>query len=66
MPILIGDDPWWPGPGGVRPPPAWGRALSARGALALHSLDGALSFALRAALATAPTAVPMALARRAD
>ncbi|MFG2115694.1 FUSC family protein [Streptomyces sp. NPDC048718] len=41
-------------------------ALSPRGALALHSVDGALSFALRAALAMALPAVPMALAGRAD
>ncbi|WP_426367304.1 FUSC family protein [Streptomyces sp. E-08] len=43
-----------------------GRALSPRGALALQSVDGALSFALRAALAMALPAVPMALAGRAD
>ncbi|MFJ5194575.1 FUSC family protein [Streptomyces sp. NPDC088394] len=43
-----------------------GRALSPRGALALHSVDGALSFALRAALAMALPALPMALAGRAD
>ncbi|MEU8530777.1 FUSC family protein [Streptomyces sp. NPDC048629] len=42
------------------------RALSPRGALALHSVDGALSFALRAALAMALPAVPMAVAGRAD
>ncbi|MFD4945034.1 FUSC family protein [Streptomyces sp. NPDC058239] len=43
-----------------------GRALSPRGALALQSVDGALSFALRAALAMALPALPMALAGRAD
>lgn len=43
-----------------------GRALSPRGALALQSVDGALSFALRAALAMAVPALPMALAGRAD
>ncbi|MEU1226657.1 FUSC family protein [Streptomyces sp. NPDC005828] len=43
-----------------------GRALSPRGALALQSVDGALSFALRAALAMALPAVPLALAGRAD
>ncbi|WSX31929.1 FUSC family protein [Streptomyces sp. NBC_00984] len=43
-----------------------GRALSPRGALALHSVDGAFSFALRAALAMALPALPMALAGRAD
>ncbi|MFI6727460.1 FUSC family protein [Streptomyces sp. R-74717] len=42
------------------------RALSPRGALALQSVDGALSFALRAALAMALPALPMALAGRAD
>ncbi|MEV6977450.1 FUSC family protein [Kitasatospora sp. NPDC093806] len=42
------------------------RALSPRGALALHSVDGALSFALRAALAMALPALPLALAGRAD
>ncbi|WP_405851733.1 hypothetical protein OG361_03170 [Streptomyces sp. NBC_00090] len=41
-------------------------ALSPRGALALQSVDGALSFALRAALAMALPALPMALAGRAD
>lgn len=41
-------------------------ALSPRGALALQSVDGALSFALRAALAMALPAMPMALAGRAD
>ncbi|MFB8036485.1 FUSC family protein, partial [Streptomyces sp. NPDC056004] len=43
-----------------------GRALSPRGALALHRVDGAFSFALRAALAMALPALPMALAGRAD
>ncbi|MFD8012106.1 FUSC family protein [Streptomyces sp. NPDC058955] len=43
-----------------------GRALSPRGALALQSVDGALSFALRAAAAMALPAVPLALADRAD
>lgn len=43
-----------------------GRALSPRGVLALQSVDGALSFALRAALAMALPALPMALAGRAD
>ncbi|MGW1549168.1 FUSC family protein [Streptomyces sp. NPDC002346] len=43
-----------------------GRALSPRGALALQSVDGALFFALRAALAMALPALPMALAGRAD
>lgn len=43
-----------------------GRALSPRGALALQSVDGALSFALRAALAMALPALPMALAGGAD
>ncbi|MDF9802118.1 putative membrane protein YccC [Streptomyces sp. HB372] len=43
-----------------------GRALSPRGALALQSVDSALSFALRAALAMAVPALPMALAGRAD
>ncbi|MBP2585985.1 hypothetical protein J3A78_006463 [Streptomyces sp. PvR006] len=43
-----------------------GRALSPRGALALHSVDGALSFALRAALAMAVPALPLALAGHAD
>lgn len=43
-----------------------GHALSPRGALALQSVDGALSFALRAALAMALPALPMALAGRAD
>ncbi|WP_327365936.1 FUSC family protein [Streptomyces sp. NBC_01217] len=43
-----------------------GRALSPRGALALQSVDGALSFALRAALAMALPALPMALAGRTD
>lgn len=43
-----------------------GSALSPRGALALQSVDGALSFALRAALAMALPALPMALAGRAD
>ncbi|MGW5419453.1 FUSC family protein [Streptomyces sp. NPDC003943] len=42
------------------------RALSPRGALALQSVDGALSFALRAAAAMALPAVPLALAGRAD
>ncbi|MFF3843178.1 FUSC family protein [Streptomyces sp. NPDC001930] len=42
------------------------RALSPRGALALQSVDGALSFALRAALAMAVPALPLALAGRAD
>ncbi|WNI26361.1 FUSC family protein [Streptomyces sp. ITFR-16] len=42
------------------------RALSPRGALALQSVDGALSFALRAALAMALPALPMALAGHAD
>ncbi|MFD0340031.1 FUSC family protein [Streptomyces sp. NPDC127117] len=53
--------------GGVRRSAArLGRALSPRGALALHTVDGALSFALRAALAMALPALPMALAGRAD
>ncbi|MFF3605806.1 FUSC family protein [Streptomyces sp. NPDC002463] len=43
-----------------------GRTLSPRGALALQSVDGALSFALRAALAMALPALPLALAGRAD
>ncbi|WP_369147716.1 FUSC family protein [Streptomyces sp. R44] len=43
-----------------------GRALSPRGALALQSVDGALSFAVRAALAMALPALPMALAGHAD
>ncbi|MFD4692160.1 FUSC family protein [Streptomyces sp. NPDC058463] len=43
-----------------------GRALSPRGALALQGVDGALSFALRAALAMALPALPMALAGHAD
>ncbi|MFI6556072.1 FUSC family protein [Streptomyces griseus] len=43
-----------------------GRALSPRGALALQSVDGAVSFALRAALAMAVPALPLALAGRAD
>ncbi|MFI2359229.1 FUSC family protein [Streptomyces anulatus] len=43
-----------------------GRALSPRGALALQSVDSALSFALRAAIAMAVPALPMALAGRAD
>ncbi|MFE6495719.1 FUSC family protein [Streptomyces sp. NPDC057748] len=43
-----------------------GRALSPRGALALHKVDGAFSFALRAALAMALPALPMALAGRPD
>ncbi len=43
-----------------------GRALSPRGALALHTVDGTLSFALRAALAMALPAVPLALTGRAD
>ncbi|NED06834.1 FUSC family protein [Streptomyces sp. SID6648] len=43
-----------------------GRALSPRGALALQSVDGAASFALRAALAMAVPALPLALAGRAD
>ncbi|MDX2561680.1 FUSC family protein [Streptomyces sp. TX20-6-3] len=43
-----------------------GRALSPRGALALQSVDGALSFALRAAFAMAVPALPLALAGRAD
>lgn len=43
-----------------------GNALSPRGALALHSVDGAPSFALRAALVMALPAVPMALAGHAD
>ncbi|MFE7707334.1 FUSC family protein [Streptomyces sp. NPDC057486] len=42
------------------------RVLSPRGALALHRVDGALSFALRAALAMAVPAVPMALAGRSE
>ncbi|MFB7588610.1 FUSC family protein [Streptomyces sp. NPDC056169] len=41
-------------------------ALSPRGALALQSVDGALSFALRAALVMALPALPLALAGRAD
>ncbi|WP_373676157.1 FUSC family protein [Streptomyces sp. wa1063] len=43
-----------------------GRALSPRGALALQSVDSALSFALRAAIAMAVPALPMALAGRSD
>ena len=42
------------------------RALSPRGALALHRVDGALSFALRAALAMAAPALPLALNGQAD
>lgn len=42
------------------------RALSPRGALALHSEDGTLSFGFRAALAMALVAVPMALAGQAE
>ncbi|MFE4588606.1 FUSC family protein [Streptomyces laurentii] len=42
------------------------RALSPRGALALQTVDGALSFAARAALTTALPAVPLAMAGRAD
>ncbi|MEU6614292.1 FUSC family protein [Streptomyces parvus] len=40
--------------------------MSPRGALALQSVDGAVSFALRAALAMAVPALPLALAGRAD
>nr|WP_051819798.1 FUSC family protein [Streptomyces flavochromogenes] len=58
-----GDDT--PG-GGRRAAGRVGRALSPRGALALQSVDGALSFALRAALAMAVPALPLALAGRAD
>lgn len=69
------------GPGGSRPRPVrvvmseagprrWAartkRALSPRGALALQNIDGALSFAARAALTTALPAVPLAMAGRAD
>lgn len=61
------------GPKGRDAPGGWrraavraGRALSPRGALALQSVDGALSFALRAALAMAVPALPLALAGRAD
>ncbi|MFI6899178.1 FUSC family protein [Streptomyces sp. NPDC050256] len=43
-----------------------GRVLSPRGALALQSVDGSLSFALRAATAMALPALPMALAGHAD
>ncbi|MFD9123402.1 FUSC family protein [Kitasatospora sp. NPDC059571] len=39
-------------------------ALSPRGALVLHRVDGALGFALRAALAMALTALPLVLAGR--
>ncbi|MFF8378478.1 FUSC family protein [Streptomyces sp. NPDC015661] len=54
-------------PGGPRRAAArLGRALSPRGALALQSVDGALSFAVRAALAMALPALPLALAGRAD
>ncbi|WP_435057086.1 FUSC family protein [Streptomyces sp. bgisy060] len=49
-----------------RPAARLRRALSPRGALALHRVDGALSFALRAALAMALSALPMALTGRAD
>lgn len=42
------------------------RVLSPRGALALHRVDGALTFALRAALAMALPALPMVLAGRAE
>ncbi|MEV6104227.1 FUSC family protein [Streptomyces sp. NPDC051940] len=42
------------------------RALSPRGALALQSVDGSLSFALRAAAAMALPALPLALTGRAD
>ncbi|MGW8767323.1 FUSC family protein [Streptomyces sp. NPDC055815] len=43
-----------------------GRALSPRGALALQKVDGAFSFAVRAALAMALPALPLALAGHAD
>ncbi|MFG2500852.1 FUSC family protein [Streptomyces sp. NPDC048441] len=42
------------------------RVFSPRGALALHNVDGALSFAVRASLAMALPAVPIALAGWAD
>lgn len=41
-----------------------GDALSPRGALALHEVDGAVVFALRAALATGLVAVPLTVAGR--
>ncbi|QNS02606.1 FUSC family protein [Streptomyces xanthii] len=43
-----------------------GRALSPRGAFALHEVDGAVVFALRAALATGVVAVPLSVAGRPD
>ncbi|GAA5004904.1 FUSC family protein [Streptomyces siamensis] len=52
---------------GRRPALAGARhALSPRGALKLHEVDGAFLFALRAALAMGLVAVPMALAGRSD
>ncbi|MFI7005013.1 FUSC family protein [Streptomyces sp. NPDC050145] len=42
------------------------RALSPRGAFALHEVDGAVVFALRAALATGVVAVPLSVAGRPD
>ncbi|MFJ9870018.1 FUSC family protein [Streptomyces sp. NPDC101165] len=43
-----------------------GRALSPRGALTLHEVDGALLFAVRAALAMGLVAVPIVMAGRPD
>ncbi|QHA08119.1 FUSC family protein [Streptomyces broussonetiae] len=51
----------WRGPAGSA-----ARALSPRGALALHRVDGAFLFALRAALAMAVVALPIVLAGRPD
>ncbi|MER6983764.1 hypothetical protein ABT317_44155, partial [Streptomyces carpinensis] len=42
------------------------RVLSPRGALAVHQVDGAFLFALRAALAMALVALPIVLAGRAE
>ncbi|MYR43817.1 FUSC family protein [Streptomyces sp. SID5910] len=54
-------------PSGRRPSVAGARqALSPRGALTLHEADGALLFAVRAALAMGTLAVPITLAGRPD
>ncbi|MFB9637457.1 FUSC family protein [Streptomyces spiralis] len=52
--------------GRPRPLSGVGRVLSPRGALAVHQVDGAFLFALRAALAMALVALPIVLAGRPD
>ncbi|MFI7102483.1 FUSC family protein [Streptomyces sp. NPDC050161] len=65
-PVPAGTGKGGTGKGGRHSVAGAARALSPRGALALHKVDGALLFAVRAALAMALVALPVAQAGRPD